>query len=150
MWTSEERKSVQGKHGLITRWMNWKVGKFQHDSTRAEMAESYGQRKKRDTLYENERKKVTGDRWTKWTSSAADRNPLLKTIAEREVKNEKRKKMRMQSKMGQEKDYETALQKWRESVLKYWWGTEEENDKKLQGGDINTGLELQWMRWEAR
>lgn len=51
-------------------------------------------------------------------SSAADRNPLLKTIAEREVKNEKRKKMRMQSKMGQEKDYETALQKWRESVLK--------------------------------
>lgn len=51
-------------------------------------------------------------------SSAADRNPLLKTIAEREVKNEKRKKMRMQSKMGQEKDYETALQKRRESVLK--------------------------------
>lgn len=50
MWTSEETKSVQGKHGLITRWMNWKVGKFQHDSTRAEMAESYGQRKK-ETRY---------------------------------------------------------------------------------------------------
>lgn len=62
----------------------------------------------------------------------------------------KEKKMRMQSKMGHEKDYETALQKWRESVLKCWWGTEEENDKKLQGGDINTGLELQWMRWKAR
>lgn len=45
--------------------------------------------KKRDTLYENERKKVTGDRWTKWTSSAADINPLIKTIAEREVKKEK-------------------------------------------------------------
>lgn len=150
MWTSEERKSVQGKHGLITRWMSWKVGKFQHDGTRAEMAESYGQWKK-ETHYMKMRGK--SDRWqmNKVNVLCCRQKSFIKDNSRKGGEEwKKEKKMRMQSKMGQEKDYETALQKWRESVLKCWWGTEEENDKKLQGGDINTGLELQWMRWKAR
>lgn len=150
MWTSEERKSVQGKHGLITRWMNWKVGKFQHDGTRAEMAESYGQWKK-ETHYMKMRGK--SDRWqmNKVNVLCCRQKSFIKDNSRKGGEEwKKEKKMRMQSKMGHEKDYETALQKWRESVLKCWWGTEEENDKKLQGGDINTGLELQWMRWKAR
>lgn len=151
MWTSEERKSVQGKHGLITRWMSWKVGKFQHDGTRAEMAESYGQRKKkRHTIWKWEEK---SDRrqMNKVNVLCCRQKSFIKDNSRKGGEEwKKEKKMRMQSKMGQEKDYETALQKWRESVLKCWWGTEEENDKKLQGGDINTGLELQWMRWKAR
>lgn len=80
MWTSEERKCVQGKHGLITRWMSWKVGKFQHDSTRAEMAESYGQRKK-ETHYMKMRGKkwqATDDRWTKWTVLCCRQKSFIK------------------------------------------------------------------------
>lgn len=78
------------EHGWMSRWMSWKVGKFQHDRART-MAESYGQRRKRH--YESERGKkqwqATDD---SEPSSASDGNTLLKTIAEREVRKEKGKR----------------------------------------------------------